>query len=312
MKLSRKFVSDYIDLDEKLSIKEIAEAMTGVGNEYDDASSLINCTNLTVGEVIECSDHPDSDHLHVCKVNVGEEILDIVCGAPNVRVGLKVIVALPGAILPGGEIKKGKIRGVESNGMLCSKAELGLDNKFLDEKDNYDIIYVDDKDLYDKINDKKCILKLPRVNEYLKELNNKLLVGELGCVYKYKNVDTDFSLNVFNSYAVAFLHSIGVNKITLSYELNYKQIKMLVDSYKTRYKKHPNLEVLTDAFEEVMVCKYNILKKYNKKEGYLLDRFNNKYKVVNKDNLMYIYNYNKRNLKDDYYSIGINYVRKNI
>ena len=135
MKLSRKFVSDYIDLDEKLSIKEIAEAMTGVGNEYDDASSLINCTNLTVGEVIECSDHPDSDHLHVCKVNVGEEILDIVCGAPNVRVGLKVIVALPGAILPGGEIKKGKIRGVESNGMLCSKAELGLDNKFLDEKD---------------------------------------------------------------------------------------------------------------------------------------------------------------------------------
>ena len=135
MKLSRKFVSDYIDLDEKLSIKEIAEAMTGVGNEYDDASSLINCTNLTVGEVIECSDHPDSDHLHVCKVNIGEEILDIVCGAPNVRVGLKVIVALPGAILPGGEIKKGKIRGVESNGMLCSKAELGLDNKFLDEKD---------------------------------------------------------------------------------------------------------------------------------------------------------------------------------
>ena len=135
MKLSRKFVSDYIDLDEKLTIKEIAEAMTGVGNEYDEASPLINCTNLTVGQVIECVDHPDSDHLHVCKVNVGSEVLDIVCGAPNVRTGLKVIVALPGAILPGGEIKKGKIRGVESNGMLCSKAELGLDNKFLEEKD---------------------------------------------------------------------------------------------------------------------------------------------------------------------------------
>lgn len=136
MKLSRKFVSDYIDLDEKLSIKEIADAMTGVGNEYDEASPLINCTNLTVGEVIECVDHPDSDHLHVCKVDVGTEVLNIVCGAPNCRKGLKVVVALAGAKLPGGEIKKGMIRGVESNGMLCAKCELGLDNKYLVEADH--------------------------------------------------------------------------------------------------------------------------------------------------------------------------------
>lgn len=135
MKLSRKFVSDYIDLDDKLTIEEIAEDMTGVGNEYDSAEKLINCTNLTVGHVLECEDHPDSDHLHVCKVDVGSEVLNIVCGAPNVRKGLKVIVALAGAKLPGGEIKKGSIRGVESNGMICSKAELGLDNKFLEEKD---------------------------------------------------------------------------------------------------------------------------------------------------------------------------------
>lgn len=135
MKLSRKFVSDYIDLPEDLTIEQIAEDMTSVGNEYDDAGKLINCTNLVVGEVIECSDHPDSDHLHVCKVNVGEEVLNIVCGAPNVRKGIKVVVALNGAKLPGGEIKKGMIRGVESNGMLCAKSELGLDNKFLEEKD---------------------------------------------------------------------------------------------------------------------------------------------------------------------------------
>ena len=109
MKLSRKFVSDYIELDDSLSIKDIAESMTNVGNEYDTAEPLINCTNLIVGEVIECSDHPDSDHLHVCKVNVGNEILDIVCGAPNCRKGIKVIVALNGAKLPGGEIKKGMI-----------------------------------------------------------------------------------------------------------------------------------------------------------------------------------------------------------
>ena len=78
MKLSRNFVKDYIGLDDKLTINEIAEAMTSVGNEYDEAGSLINCTNLITGEVLECENHPDSDHLHVCKVNVGEEVLNIV------------------------------------------------------------------------------------------------------------------------------------------------------------------------------------------------------------------------------------------
>lgn len=136
MKLSKNFVSDYIDLDDKLSIVEIADAMTSVGNEYDYAGPLVNATNLITGEVVECVDHPDSDHLHCCKVNIGKSILDIVCGAPNVRTGIKVIVALDGAKLPGGEIKCGKIRGCESNGMLCSKAELGLDNKYLEEKDH--------------------------------------------------------------------------------------------------------------------------------------------------------------------------------
>lgn len=135
MKLSRKFVSDYIDLDESLSITDIADAMTSVGNEYDSAGKMVECTKLVTGEVIECIDHPDSDHLHCCKVDIGSEVLDIVCGAPNVRKGLKVVVALDGAKLPGGEIKKGSIRGCVSNGMLCSKAELGLDNKFLVEKD---------------------------------------------------------------------------------------------------------------------------------------------------------------------------------
>ena len=135
MLLSRKFVSDYIDLPEDLTIERIADDMTNVGNEYDSVGPLISCTNLTVGHVLECTDHPDSDHLHVCKVDIGAEVVNIVCGAPNVRAGLKVIVALPGAKLPGGEIKKGVIRGVESNGMICSIKELGLDNKFLEPKD---------------------------------------------------------------------------------------------------------------------------------------------------------------------------------
>lgn len=134
MKLSTNFVKDYVDID--VDLKTLAEDMTGVGNEYDSAQKLINATNLVVGEVIECEMHPDSDHLHVCKVNVGNEVLQIVCGAPNVRKGLKVIVALVGAELSGDfKIKAGKIRGVESNGMLCSIAELGLDSKFLKPED---------------------------------------------------------------------------------------------------------------------------------------------------------------------------------
>ena len=133
MKLSKNFVKDYVDID--VDIKTLAEDMTKVGNEYDSAGKLLEATKLVVGEVKECKMHPDSDHLHVCKVDVGSEILDIVCGAPNVREGLKVIVALDGAELPGGTIKKGMIRGQVSNGMLCSMAELGLEHKFLDEED---------------------------------------------------------------------------------------------------------------------------------------------------------------------------------
>ena len=135
MILSRNFIKDYIDLDDNLTIKEIAEDMTRVGNEYDYCGAFVNATNLVIGEILECTTHPDSDHLHLCKVDVGTEVLDIVCGAPNARAGIKVIVALDGAVLPGGVIKKGMIRGCASNGMLCSIKELGLDNKFLTESD---------------------------------------------------------------------------------------------------------------------------------------------------------------------------------
>ena len=136
MILSTNFVKDFIDLDDDIDVKKIAEDMTRVGNEYDSAEKLINATNLTIDEIIECEPHPDSDHLHLCKVNIGSEVLDIVCGAPNARKGIKVIVAKVGAELPGNiKIKKGNIRGQESNGMLCSLYEIGIDKKFLSEED---------------------------------------------------------------------------------------------------------------------------------------------------------------------------------
>lgn len=126
--ISLEWVKDYVDLEGE-NLKELAVKVTKAGVNVEKViTNHIN--NLTIGEVIECAEHPDSDHLHVCQVNVGSETIQIVCGASNVRKGIKVIVALPGSVLPGEfEIKKGKIRGVESNGMICALFELGLEAK---------------------------------------------------------------------------------------------------------------------------------------------------------------------------------------
>ena len=135
MILSKNFLKDYVDIDENLDIRTLAEDLTRVGNEYDLAQKLIPSTKLIIGKVLECVDHPDSDHLHCCKVDIGNEVLSIVCGAPNVRAGIKVIVAQAGAELPEITIKKGNIRGQESNGMICALYEIGLDKKYLSEED---------------------------------------------------------------------------------------------------------------------------------------------------------------------------------
>ena len=126
--ISLNWVKDYVDLEGE-DLKELAVKVTKAGINVEKViTNHIN--NLVIGEVIECVDHPDSDHLHICKVNIGTDIIQIVCGASNVRDGIKVIVALPGAVLPGDfEIKKGKIRGQESNGMICALFELGLEEK---------------------------------------------------------------------------------------------------------------------------------------------------------------------------------------
>ena len=132
MKLSLNWLSDFIDLKD-LSEEDIINQMVKCGFEVESIDKLSDATDLVVGKVLECKDHPDSDHLHVTKTDIGDEILDIVCGAPNCREGLKVIVAKVGAKLPGGEIKKSTIRGVESNGMLCSLKELGIDESLIPE-----------------------------------------------------------------------------------------------------------------------------------------------------------------------------------
>ena len=126
--ISLNWVKDYIDL-EGIDLKQLAVNVTKAGINVEKVISN-HIDNLCVGLVKECKMHPDSDHLHVCKVDIGSEILQIVCGAPNVKENIKVIVALIGAVLPGDfEIKKSTIRGVESFGMLCALSELGLEEK---------------------------------------------------------------------------------------------------------------------------------------------------------------------------------------
>ena len=136
-----EWVQDYIDISDQ-DLNKLAVKITKAGINVEKVITN-HIDNLVIGEVLECENHPDSDHLHVCKVNTGDEVLQIVCGASNVRKGLKVIVAKVGAILPGGfEIKKSKIRGVESNGMICALFELGLEEK-TDETYNKGIYEVD-------------------------------------------------------------------------------------------------------------------------------------------------------------------------
>ncbi len=134
MILSKKFVNDYVDISD-VDTKYIADEMVKIGNEYASFGPLVKANKLIIGKVISCKDHPKSDHLHICRVDIGKEILNIICGAPNVREGLKVIVALDGAELPGGVIKRKEVLGEDSNGMICSLAELGIDSKYLDECD---------------------------------------------------------------------------------------------------------------------------------------------------------------------------------
>ncbi|MBQ7455392.1 MAG: phenylalanine--tRNA ligase subunit beta [Clostridia bacterium] len=127
MKISMNWIRQYADIPVTPAEYESRMIMHGTGVEGIEYLGA-ECENVVVGKVLSCRDHENSDHLHVCMVDVGQgEPLQIVCGAPNVKEGILVPVALVGAKLPGGhEIKKGKLRGVESCGMLCSGPEIGV------------------------------------------------------------------------------------------------------------------------------------------------------------------------------------------
>lgn len=126
MKLSLNWLRELVDLPE--TVEEICERMTLLGLEVEQVETFrLTYPDCVVAEITEAAPHPDADRLKVCRVSTGAEEIGIVCGAPNARAGLKVALAQVGAVLPDGtKIKKGKIRGQVSMGMICSEAELGL------------------------------------------------------------------------------------------------------------------------------------------------------------------------------------------
>jgi len=126
MIVTRRWLEEFIDLD-GISTEEILNTLNRIGQEVEGYKKIEVPQNVVVGEVIECVKHPNADKLNLCKVNVGDEELQIVCGASNVAAGQLVPVAKIGAVLPGDfKIKKAKLRGVESFGMICAAREIGL------------------------------------------------------------------------------------------------------------------------------------------------------------------------------------------
>lgn len=133
MLVSLNWLKRYVNLDSNTP-EQLAEKFTQTGIEVDGIEYVVKekSKNVVVGFVKECIQHPNADKLKLCQVDVGDETLQIICGAPNVATGQKVVVAKPGAVLPGNfKIKKVKLRGIESNGMICSLQELGVQERFI-------------------------------------------------------------------------------------------------------------------------------------------------------------------------------------
>lgn len=209
MLVSLKELSKYVDIS-SLTAEEIADKLTFAGIEVEDIKHFSEASNIVIGQIIDIKDHPDSDHLHICQVDLGPKfgIKQIVCGAPNARKDLKVIVARVGAKLAGGfEIKDGVIRGVSSSGMLCSLVELGVDQNYLSEAQIKGIeelpsdAVVGNEDVLDYlgINDKILNLKLlanrPDCNALLS------VAKEVSCLFnkEFKPLNYDKKVATFNT-----------------------------------------------------------------------------------------------------------------
>ena len=227
--INLEWVKDYIDISDQ-DLEELAVHITEAGINVEKVITN-KIDNLVIGEVKSCVDHPDSDHLHLCMVDIGRDKLQqIVCGAPNVREGIKVIVALPGAVLPGDfVIKPSKIRGVESNGMICALYELGLEEKndetyakgIEELKDNAPVgkdplLYLGLEDtLYEldihKHRNNDCYYHIGFAYEISAILNRKVKLPDLSYNEDKDNINNHFKLEVKTSKCPYYLAKMVTN-----------------------------------------------------------------------------------------------------
>lgn len=183
------------------------------------------------------------------------------------------------------------------------------------ENKSFSTIYTENVDLFSTINSDKFVLKLPRVINNHYDYSCPLLIGEVGSLRKYSGnlLYTDFSFNVVNSYTLAFLHNLGVKRITLSYETTKEEIKDIIFNYKNRYGSYPNVEVIVSSRPEVMISKFNLVKYYGctGHDNYLKDSFGNLFPIKSDDDFMRIYHYKQLEDSDyeSYFDMGVNSLR---
>lgn len=144
MRVKLEWLNELVDLT-GLSLEEIVNTVSLYSIEVEGVEKLVHASDIVIGHVLTKEPHPDSDHLNLLTVDVKDEVLNIVCGAPNVEKGQYVIIAKIGCELDGFTIKKSKIRGYESCGMCCSLQELGIEKKYVEEKYANGIYYFEDK-----------------------------------------------------------------------------------------------------------------------------------------------------------------------
>ena len=241
-----------------------------------------------------------------------KKINDTIYKIDNIEINLDKSLFLPISSL--NNLRREGINKLNEARLLKYKKEIvegTYEISLIDYKKEREFSYLKD-DNYSYLS--KTIKRIPRVVfDYNKYKDNLYLVGELGALNKFKSFITDYSFNVFNSYTVALLNSLGALRITLSLELSKKDIEDLVIAYKNRYLKNPNLEVVYKSRWCLMVLKTNFNKIYPGSK-YLVDRFNNKYLIVNKDNLTYIYDYKITTINNyqELFDLGVNYLREEL
>lgn len=191
MLVSYKWLNKYIDLS-AVSPKELADKMSVTGIEVEGITvPEEGLKKIVVGEVMECVPHPDSDHLSICQVDIGEEELSqIVCGAPNVKKGIKVIVALPNSRIAGNvKIKKGKMRGQVSNGMICALQEIGYSDSVVPKEYAEGIYYlpqdaVNGEPVFSYLDMDDAIIELSITPNRADALSMRGVAYEVGAIYR--------------------------------------------------------------------------------------------------------------------------------